>query len=137
VTLGASGIVCVQDFLKLCLIAPRLLTPWIALSSRDFLIWLAFLGIPQVVPLALVEVFVALALLVVVVLREGIILLVLLVSPLCHHVAQLHGSSRAVASEVMVGVLREEAVLEAADDVLVGNVGDGGSHLKEAPGVGP
>jgi hypothetical protein len=37
----------------------------------------------------------------------------------------------------VVGVLREEAILEAADDVLVGNVGDGGSHLEEAPGVRP
>jgi hypothetical protein len=40
-------------------------------------------------------------------------------------------------SEVVVGVLREEAVREAADDVLVGNFGAGGSHLKETPGVGP
>jgi hypothetical protein len=31
----------------------------------------------------------------------------------------------------MVYVLREEAVLEAADDVLVGDVGDGGSHREE------
>jgi hypothetical protein len=37
----------------------------------------------------------------------------------------------------MVGVLREEAVLEAADDVLVGNDGNGGSHLEETSGVGP
>jgi hypothetical protein len=34
-------------------------------------------------------------------------------------------------------VLREEAVLEAADDILVSDVGDGGSHLEETPGVGP
>jgi hypothetical protein len=57
-------------------------------------------------------VVVAVALLVIVALRETIILLVLLVSPLCHHVAQLHGSSRAVAFEVVVGVLREEAILK-------------------------
>jgi hypothetical protein len=82
-------------------------------------------------------VVVAVALLVVVALREPIVLLVLLVSPPCHHVAHLHGSSRAVASEVMVSVFREEAVLEAADDVLVGNIGNGGSHLEETPGVGP
>jgi hypothetical protein len=54
-----------------------------------------------------------------------------------HHVAEFHGSSRAVASEVVVSVLREKTILEAADDVLVGDVGDGGSHLEEAPGVGP
>jgi hypothetical protein len=34
-------------------------------------------------------------------------------------------------------VLREEAVLEAVDDVLVGDVCDGGLHLEETPGVGP
>jgi hypothetical protein len=71
-----------------------------------------------------VEVVVAVALFVIVVLRETIILLVLLVSPPCHHVARFHGSNRAVASEVVVGVLREKVVLEAADDILVGNIGD-------------
>jgi hypothetical protein len=101
------------------------------------LVWLAFSGIPRVVPLDLVEVVVVVALLVIVALREVIVLLILLVSPPCHHVAQLHDSSRAVVSEVVVGVLREEAALEAADDVLVGDIGDGGSHLEETPGVGP
>jgi hypothetical protein len=37
----------------------------------------------------------------------------------------------------VVRVLREEAVLEVADDVLISDVGDGGSHLEETPGVGP
>jgi hypothetical protein len=66
--------------------------------------------------------FVEVSLLVIVALREAIVLLILLVSPPCHHVVQLHDSSRMVASEVMVGVLQEEAVLEIADDILVGNV---------------
>jgi hypothetical protein len=81
--------------------------------------------------LALVEVVVAIALLVVVALREAIVLLILLVSPPCHHVMQFHGSSRAVASEVMLSVLRDEIILEAADEVLFGNVGDGGSYLEK------
>jgi hypothetical protein len=34
-------------------------------------------------------------------------------------------------------VLQEEPVLEAPDDVLVGDAGDGGAHLEETPGVGP
>jgi hypothetical protein len=34
-------------------------------------------------------------------------------------------------------VLRAEAFLKAVDDILIGDVGDGGAHLKEAPGVGP
>jgi hypothetical protein len=44
------------------------------------LVWLAFSGIPRVVPLAFVEVVVAVALLVIVALRKAIVLLVLLVS---------------------------------------------------------
>jgi hypothetical protein len=82
-------------------------------------------------------VVVAVALLVVVALGKVIVLLVLMISPLCHHVAQFHGSSWAVVSEVVVRVLREDIVLEIADDVLIGNVGDGGSHLEETPGIGP
>jgi hypothetical protein len=57
-------------------------------------------------------VVVAVAMLVIVALRETIILLIDLVSPPCYHVAQFHGSSRTVVSEVVVGVLREEVVLE-------------------------
>jgi hypothetical protein len=34
-------------------------------------------------------------------------------------------------------VLQEELILEAVDDVLVGDVGDGGAHLEKTPGVGP
>jgi hypothetical protein len=109
----------------------------IALNGRDFLVWLALSGFSQVVPLAFVKVAVAVAVLVVVALGEAVVLLVLLVSPPCHHVTQLHGSSRAVAPDVVVRVLREEPVLKAADDVFVDDVGDGGVCLEETPGVGP
>jgi hypothetical protein len=34
-------------------------------------------------------------------------------------------------------VLHGEAVLEAVDDILIGDVGDSGAHLEETPGVGP
>jgi hypothetical protein len=90
-----------------------------------------------VVPLALVEVAVAIALLVVVALGEAVILLILPVSPPRYHVMQLHGNSRAIAFEVMVRVLREEPIMEAAGDILVGDVGNGGARLKETLGVGP
>jgi hypothetical protein len=90
-----------------------------------------------VVPLALVKVAIAVAVLVAVALGEVVVLLVLLVRPPCHHITEFHGSSRAIASEVVVRVLREEPILEAADDVLIGDVGDGGARLKEASGVGP
>jgi hypothetical protein len=36
----------------------------------------------------------------------------------------------------VVCVLQEESVLDTADDVLIGDVGDGGSHLDETLGVG-
>jgi hypothetical protein len=60
----------VQDFLKLSLIVPRLLAPRIALDSRDFVVYLAFSGVSQVVPLAFVGVVVVVAALLVV-LRLG------------------------------------------------------------------
>jgi hypothetical protein len=37
----------------------------------------------------------------------------------------------------VVRMLREEPVLEAADDVFVGDLGDGGAHLEETLCVGP
>jgi hypothetical protein len=43
-------------------------------------------GKTPIVPLALVEVAVAVALLVAISLGEAVVLLILLVSPLCHHV---------------------------------------------------
>jgi hypothetical protein len=75
------------------------------LDSHDFMIWLALSGVPQVVPLAFVEVVVAIALLVVVALGETVIFLVLLVGPPLYHVPQLHGSSWAVAPKVVIRVL--------------------------------
>jgi hypothetical protein len=56
-------------------------------------------------------------------------------SPVCHHVTQPHGRSWAIAFEVVVCVLREEPILEAADNVLVDDVGHGGTCLEETPGV--
>jgi hypothetical protein len=90
-----------------------------------------------VVSLAFVKVAIAIALLVVVALGEAAIFLILLVSPPCHHVTQLHGSSQGIAPEVVVRMLREEPVLEAADDVFVGDISNGGARLEETPCVGP
>jgi hypothetical protein len=76
----------VQDFLEQCIIAPRLLATRVALDIHDFLVWLTLSEVTRVVPLALVEVVVAVVLLVIVALGEAVVLLVLLVSPPCHHV---------------------------------------------------
>jgi hypothetical protein len=99
----------VQDFLKLSLIVPRLLASRFALNSGDFMVWLAFSGVSRVVPLAFVRVVVVVALLVIFAIGEALILLILLVGTPCHHVMEFHGSSWAVASEVMVSVLREHS----------------------------
>jgi hypothetical protein len=109
----------------------RLFATQVALDSRDLVFWLALSRGSRVVPLALVEAVVVVAL------GEALVLLILLVSPSLHHVTKLHGSLGAVASKVAVDVLHGEAILEAVDDVLVGDVGDGGAHLEEVPGVGP
>jgi hypothetical protein len=90
-----------------------------------------------VVPLAFVEVAIAISFLVVVALGKAVILLVLLVSPPCYHVTQLNGSSRAIAPKVVVCVLREEPILEVGDDVFIGDVGDGGARVKETLCIGP
>jgi hypothetical protein len=58
--------------------------------------------------LAIVGVVVVVALLVFVALGEALVLLILLVGPPWHHVAEFHGSSRAVAFEVMVSVLQKK-----------------------------
>jgi hypothetical protein len=100
------------------------------------MVWLALSSIPRVVPLALIKLVIAITLLVVVALGEAVVLLILLVSPPCHHVAQFYRSSWAIVPKVVVRVLREEPALEAADDVLVGDVSDGGARLEEMLGVG-
>jgi hypothetical protein len=101
------------------------------------MVWLTLLGIPRVVPLAFVKVAVAIALLVVVVLGEAVVLLIYLVSPPCHYLTQLHGSSQVVAPEVVVRVPQEKAILEETNDVLIGDVGDDGAHLEETSCVRP
>jgi hypothetical protein len=133
--LGVHRALLVQDLLELILLVPQLLAMRVALYSHDFMVWLALSGGFQVVLLAFVGA-VAVVALVVVALGEALVLLILLVGPSLHHVMELHDSLGAVAAKVTVDVLRAEAVLDALDDVLVGDVGDGGAHLEEAPGVG-
>jgi hypothetical protein len=125
-----------HDLLIIRLVNPRLLATWIALDGRDFMVWLVLSGVPRVVPLAFVKVVVVISLLVMVALGKAVIFLIFLVSPPCCHVTQLHGRSWAIAPEVVVRVLREMAVLEATNDVLIGDVGDGGACLEETPCVG-
>jgi hypothetical protein len=73
--------------------------------------------------------------LVVVTLGKAHILLIVLVGPSLHHIAEFHGSLGVVGPEVTVDVLCGEAILEPVDDILVGNFSDGGAHLEEMSGV--
>jgi hypothetical protein len=68
--------------------------------------------------------------------RVVVPLLFLLICPSLHHVAEFHDGLGALVSEVQVDRTLEDAVVEAVDDVLVGDVGNGGVRLEEAVGVG-
>jgi hypothetical protein len=125
----------VHDLLILVLLVPRLATQ-VPLNSHDFIIFLALLGGCRVVPLALVGAVVVVVL-VVVAIGEAFVLLIILAGPSLHHLAELHDSLGVIAADVTVDVLHGKAVLEAVDDILIGDVGDGGTHLEEGPGVGP
>jgi hypothetical protein len=65
----------VHDLLIFRVVVPRLLATRVALDSHDFMFWLTLLGVPRVVPLAFVEMAVAIALLVVVALGEAVVFL--------------------------------------------------------------
>jgi hypothetical protein len=129
----------VQDLYELLLLAPRLLALRVAVNSRDEIILLVLLGGSRVVPPAFVGaiVVVPFAPVVGVPLGVAVAFLVLLVTPSLHHVMKFHDGVGPVASKVAVEVPLGEAILEAVDDVLVEDVGDGGTGVEEALGVGP
>jgi len=79
---------------------------------------------------------VALPIVVVVRAWEVAALLLLFVSPTLHHVAYLHYRFGAVTPKVTVERLDGNAALEVVDDIVVYDVEDGGSCIKEAFDVG-
>jgi hypothetical protein len=129
----------VQDLVELVLLVPHLLALWFAIHNRDEIVGLVLSGRSRVVSLALVEavVVIPLALVVVAVLGVAVMFLVLLTGPSLHHVMKFHDGVGAVASKIAVEVLLGKAILEAVDDVLIGDVGDGGASIEETPGVRP
>ena len=64
--------------------------------------------------------------------REVILLLLFLIIPLQHHVSEGHDRSGAVASKIMVELLCSEPIMEAVDDVIIGDVGDGGAGVEKS-----
>jgi hypothetical protein len=73
---------------------------------------------------------------VVAMLQEAVALLVLLVRPSFHHVVEPCNGLGLVAAKISKESLVGDAVVEAVDDVLLGDVGDGGASVKEAAIVG-
>jgi hypothetical protein len=69
-------------------------------------------------------------------LREATTLLLLLVCPSLHHVAEPHDGLGSVATEISKESLIGDAVVEAVEDVLLGDVGDGSVCVEEAASVG-
>ena len=112
-----------QDLLELILLIARLLAAWVALNSHDSIVWLALFA---VIPLAFAGAVVVLSLpFIVVTPGEAVSLQLLLTSPSLHHVVKLYNHLGAVVGEVAVDVLHSEAILEAVDDVLNGDIGAG------------
>ena len=62
---------------------------------------------------------------------EAVILLLFVVGPLGHHVTDFHDGLGLLTAKVSEDVTVEEALMVAVDDILLGDVGDGGVFLKE------
>jgi hypothetical protein len=69
-------------------------------------------------------------------LREAVALLFLSVYPSLHHVMEPRNGLGSVTAKIYEEVLVGDAVVEAVDHVLLGDVGDGGASLEEVAGVG-
>jgi len=109
-----------------------------ALKCRDMIVWLAlFTGI-RVLPLAFVTVVATLLVVIVLIAARGVavILLLLVVGPDRHHITEFSNGLGSLLPKVSEEVPVGEALLEAVDDVLIGDVGDGGALLKEAASIG-
>jgi hypothetical protein len=112
-----------------------------ALDSRDCVVWLALVIRTRVVVAAttLVPAFVIVAARVLLALAmDGVVLgvgLVFFISPGGDHDLEVGDGARAVATEVFEGATVVETVLEEVDDLLVGDVNNGGALVEKAPHV--
>jgi hypothetical protein len=95
-----------------------------ALDSRDCVVWLALVIRTRVVVAAttLVPAFVTVG-------------LVFFISPGGDHDLEVGDGARAAATEVFEGATVVETVLEEVDDLLVGDVNNGGALVEKAPHV--
>ena len=125
----------VKNLVELVMRLVTLLTTWGAIHSADSVVRLACTRrIPLVVGPS--TVVVTLPVIVIVTAREATVFLLLFVCPALHHVASFYYCFGAITPEVTVERLDSNATLEVVDDVVVRDVGDGGSRVEEALGVG-
>jgi hypothetical protein len=97
------------------------------------------LVLPQtrIVPLALVVVVVMRTpQSAIIVPREPLPHLLFLLGPVVHHVTKPHNSLWPVPPEVSVDAWIGDAVVEAVDDVLLRDIRDGGTDIKETACIG-
>ena len=110
-----------------------------AFDSSDDIIWCTLAVGVRVIPLALLLRFVVAPLVFVVVitpLRVVVAHLLLLVRLVCHHVGECPDGLGVLPAKISTQVPVGKVVLEAVDDVQIGDVGDDGMCLEEATSVG-
>ena len=121
----------VKDLVELILRLFILLTTRSTIHSTDNVVRLV---LSRRIPLVAgpSTVVVTLPIVIVVTVREASALLLLFVCPSLHHVTQLYYHFGVITPEVAVERLDSNATLEVADDVVVHDIGDGGSRVEEA-----
>ena len=125
----------VKNLIELVLRLVALLTTRGAIHSADCIVRLALARrIPLVARPS--TIIVMLPIVVVVTARQTVALLLLFVCTALHHVAQFHYCFAVITPKVTVEGLDSNATLEVVDDIVVGDVGDGGSCVEEALDVG-
>jgi energy-coupling factor transporter transmembrane protein EcfT len=117
-----------KELLKVVLLASFLAT-LATVHCCNGVFWLSFL---VEIALILVRAWITIVFFIIIITsRELIALLFFLVGPFQYHIAESHDRARSVSSEVAIELLGGEAIVEAVDDVVIGDVGDGRSCIKE------
>jgi hypothetical protein len=125
-----------QELLKL--LRHQLLALRRMIDSRDDIIWLLFPGWTRKVPLAFVVAVVVWApQIAILTLWEPLSHLLILFGPIVHHITKARNSLWPIPPKISVDAWVGDAIVEAADDVFLRDVRDGGADVEEATCVGP
>jgi hypothetical protein len=107
-------------------------------DDHDEIIWPAFSGWTQIVPLAFViAVVVWMPQIAILTPREPLPHLLLLFGLVMHHITKACNSFRPVPPEVSVDAWVGDAVVEAVDNVILRDIRDGSADIEKATCVGP